>query len=43
MALVVTGKAEAISRDVIEQYRRSHYAGSTVLDRLPAAVLHVTT
>ena len=43
MALVAAGKAEAIAQDVIEQYKRSPYASSAVLNRLPTAtVLHVT-
>jgi hypothetical protein len=37
------GKAEVIAQNILEQYKRSRNAHSTVLDRLPTAtVLHVT-
>jgi len=43
VALVVAGKAEAIAQNLLERYKRSRYASSAVLDRLPiATILHVT-
>ena len=43
VALVVGSKAKAIAQDVLERYKRSRYADSAVLDRLPTAtVLNVT-
>lgn len=43
VALVAAGKAEAIAQNILERYKRSRYASSAVLDRLPTAtVLHVT-
>lgn len=43
VAFVAAGKGEAIAQNILERYKRSRYASSAVLDRLPTAtVLHVT-
>lgn len=43
VALVAAGKTEGIAQNLLERYKRSRYAGSPVLDRLPTAtILQVT-
>jgi galactokinase len=43
VALIAASKAKAIAQYMLERYKRSRYASSAVLDRLPiATVLHIT-